>query len=272
MSFIKSLRTAIAQAIAPKTVITEPTLADHRAEQQFQAQRIAARTSQYAPVEDGHNNVLRGNISVDDVADFVSDYSKNAVCSLGSWSALAKAFNIYLKNPADKTLEAYLSEFHAWNAVNPTQMDEEQVLDTIARLSQVKPANANNQTDAIIARVRKISVEQLRVEREEKAKKDTARREEVIEQFATIVWSHVYSEHNFQMPAAKAEAKLVSAMEWIAGWQSNNPAAQAAELLLLEDDLKQVRIMAKRDVGNNDNFVDGTLTADHMMMQNERAA
>lgn len=270
MSFIKSIRTAIAQAIAPKTVITEPTIEDHRAEQRFQAERIASRVSQYAPTEVGHQDVTRGNISVNDVNDFVSDYAKSAIASLGSWSALAKGFNAYSKNPKDVKIEAYLSEFHAWNAVNPNQMDEEQVLDTIARLSQVKPATANNQTDAIIARVRKISVDQLRAEREAKAKLDTNKREELIEQFATIVWSHVFSEHNFEMPAHKAELKLISVMEWVAGWQSNNPAAQAAELLLLEDDLKQVRIMAKRDVGNNDGFVDGTLTADHMMLQNER--
>ena len=271
MSFINSIRSIIAQAIAPKTVITEPTAQDRREENEFHNNRVQARVSQYVG-EVGHQDVLRGNISVEDIGDLCSDYSKNAICSLASWSALAKAFNTYIKNPKDIKLEAFLSEFHAWNAVSPNQMGDEQVMDVIARLTQVSPAKANDATDAIIARVRKVSVDTLRAERQKKAAADTARREEQMEQFATIVWSHVFSEHNFEIPAAKCEAKLIDTMQWIANWQSNNPAAQAAELMLLESDLNHVRKLATRDVGNNENFVDGTLTADHMMMQNERAA
>ncbi len=271
MSFINSIRRAIAQAIAPETTISTPTAADHQEEKHFEQQRISGRVSQYAP-KVGHQDVLRGNISVNDISDLCSDYSKGAICSLACWSALAKGFNTYIKNPKDIKLEAFLSEFHAWNAVSPNQMDEVAVLETIARLTQVAPAKANEQTDAIIARVRKVSVTELRAEREKKAKADTARREEQLEQFATIVWSHVFSEHNFEMPAMKAEAKLIDTMQWIANWQSSNPAAQASELLLLESDLNLVRKLATRDVGNNDSFVDGTLSADHMMFQNERAA
>ena len=269
-SIFTSLRLAISQAIAPKTVITEPTAKDRAVEQQFHNDRVQARVSQYAEV--GHQDVLRGHLSCDDIGDLVSDYSKSAICSLASWSALAKAYNTYVKNPKDAKLEGYLSEFHAWNAVSPNQMDEVAVLETCARLTQVAPTKANEATDAIIARVRKVSVAELRVERERKAKADTARREEVLEQFVTAVWSHVFSEHNFSIPAAKVEGKLIDTMSWIANWQSNNPAAQAAELLLIEADLKMIRKLASRDVGNSEDFVDGVLTADHMMHQHERAA
>lgn len=271
-SVVAQAISVIAQAIAPKTVLSQPTAADHKAEAEFMNKRIQGRVSQYNQEEVGHQDVLRGHISCDDITDFISDYSKSAVCSLASWSALAKAYNAYVKNPKDTKLEAFFSEFHAWNAVNPQQMDEVAVMETCARLTQVAPTKGNDQTDAIIARVRKVSVEELRAEREKKAKADTARREELLEQFVTAVWSHVFSEHNFQFPAAKVEAKLVDTMTWIANWQSNNPAAQAAELLLIEADLKMVRKIASRDVGNSEDFVDGVLTTDHMMHQNERAA
>ena len=57
-------------------------------------------------------------------------------------------------------------------------------------------------------------------------------------------------------------------MEWVAGWDSYDPAQTAAEILLMEDDLHYHREDSnpKIKVKNNDrNFVDGILTADHMM-------
>lgn len=272
MSIIRSIRLVLSRAIAPKTVITHETHEERKAEAQWQAERVQSRVEQYAPQTDGHTDVTRGCFSVNDVCDLVSDYSKSAICNLASWSALAKAFNLFVKNPKHVGLETYLSEFHAWNAVSPNQMGDEQVLEVIARLTQVSPAKANDQTDAIIARVRKVSVAELREERMKKAIADTKRREEQMEQFAQMVWNHVYSEYNFEIPAAKAEMKLIDTMQWIAGWQSGNPAAQASELLLIEADLKHMKNLASRDVGNSDDFVEGVLTSDHMMKQNERAA
>ena len=47
MSFINSIRSIIAQAIAPKTVITEPTAQDRREENECHNNRVQARVSQY---------------------------------------------------------------------------------------------------------------------------------------------------------------------------------------------------------------------------------
>lgn len=268
MSMLRTIRLAVSRAIAPTTILSEETQADRNSDM---ARIVNNRKATYAEETVGHE-VLRGNISTNDISDFSSDYTKSAICTLGSWSALARAYNQFVKNQKDDTINRLIEEFHAWNAVSPKQMDEEEVLNVCAKLSQVKPAKANAATDAIIARVRKCSIEELTQQREAKAKLDSAKREDVLEQFITTVWSQVFSDNEFQMPAMKAEAKVIQTIEWVASWQSNNPAAQAAELLLIESDIKLLRSIAKQDVGNTDEFVDGSLTTDGMMRLSERRA
>ena len=266
-SAVKSTRNSLARAIAAPTTITPVTPKD---EFQETMRRKSIIDKQYNRLVVHNDEPLRGSISTNDIGDFVSDYTKAGICSLGSWSALARAYNLFVKNPKDQAIDKILSEFHAWNAVNPQQMDEQAVLDTCARLSQVQPAKGNDTTDAIIARVRKVSVAEVAASRQAKAAADTAKREALLEQFITAVWSHVYDENTYYMPALKAEGKLVNIMEWVANWNSNNPAAQASELLLIEDDLKLVRKIGSEDRGNTEQFVDGVLTADHMMTLAER--
>lgn len=266
---LRTIRLAISRAIAPATII-EPETNATRMEEALHIRSI--RNATYAE-EVGHVDTLKGTISTEDISDLSSDYVKSGICSLGSWSALARAYNMFMKNPKDMALESILSEFHAWNAVNPQQMDEEAVLTTCAKLSQVQPAKGNKQTDEIIARVRKVSVEELRANREAEAKKLTAKREAMLEQFITIVWSHVYSEQKYSMPASKAEAKAISVIEWVANWNSSNPASQAAELLLIEGDIAQLRRMARQETaGNPTDFDEGMLTVDGCCRLSERAA
>lgn len=230
---------------------------------------VEARRAQYIENND-QPEVLKGHIGTGDVSDFSSEYSRNALATLGAWSALAKGYNEFVKDQTSTKVGHFLNEFHAWNAVAPTQMDEEAVLLTCARLTEVKPSKANASTDEILARVRKCSVADVTAKRLADAAKKTAAREELLEAFVATVWSHVYSEQLFQMPAHKAEAKIIQTLEWVASWDSSNPAGQAAELLLIEDDLRLVRSIAKQDRGNNEDFVDGVLTADHMMQLSER--
>ena len=267
-NIIRSIRLAISRAVAPATVITPDSPKDLN---EYNAYVQQQRTKQYAEDkgEVGHEPI-KGTVSCFDVQDLVSDYAKSGICTLGSWSALARAYNLFLKNPKSKALDDLFSEFHAWNAVNPQQMDEEAVLTTVAKLTVVKPAKGSQATDEIIARVRKCTVAELTAQREAKAKLDTAKREAVMEGFITSVWAHVYSDGDYKMQAAKAESKLISVMEWVAGWNSSNPAGQAAELLLLESDLSTLRTLAKQGGEKYEEFVDGTLTADHMMQLTER--
>ena len=230
---------------------------------------VESRAKQYVetnePVE-----VLKGYISTNDVSDFDSECTRNAIASLGAWSALAKGYNEFVKDQRSVKVGHFLNEFHAWNAVSPQQMDEDAVLMTVARLTEVKPAKANEATDAILARVRKCSVADVTAKRLADAAKKTAAREELLEAFIATVWAHVFSDQLFQISAAKVEAKIIQTLEWVAGWDSSNPAGQAAELLLIESDLHMCRRIAKEDRSNTEEFADGVLTADHMMQLSER--
>lgn len=228
-----------------------------------------ARSKQYAEVEE-QAEPTKGYIATSDISDFISEYTRNAVAGLGSWSALAKGYNEFVKDQTSPKVALFLSEFHAWNAVAPQQMGEDEVLMTVARLTEVKPQKANAATDAILARVRKVSIEEVAAKRIADAEKKTRVREEMMEAFVAAVWSHVFSEQMFQLPAVKVEGKIIQTLEWVASWDSSNPAQQAAELLLIEADLKMVARMAKEDKGNNDEFVDGVLTSDAMMRLSER--
>lgn len=269
-SIFRNIRLAVSTLIhGDQAVNTLTAQVAAQLNQPHHSKVIAARKAQYAEPEE-HQEVTKGYISTEDLGDFISDYSKNAIASLGAWSALAKGYNEFVKDQTSPKVESFLSEFHAWNAVSPSQMDEEAVLMTVARLAEVKPAKANETTDAILARIRKCTIEEVAAKRQADAEKKSRIREELLEAFVSAVWSHVYSEKMYQLPAAKVETKLIQTMEWVAGWDSTNPAAQAAELLLIEADLKMVKQLAKQDKHNHEDFVDGVLTADAMMRMNER--
>lgn len=270
MSIIRNVRLAFSTLInGDKHIVNTTANMFQQLNQPHHSKVIEARQKQYAehaePVE-----VLKGYISTEDVSDFSSEYVRNAVATLGAWSALAKGYNEFVKDQKSLKVGHFLNEFHAWNAVAPSQMDEEAVLLTCARLTEVKPAKANAATDEILARVRKCSVAEVAAKREADAAKKTRQREELLEAFVAMVWSHVFSEQLFSMPAHKAEAKIIQTLEWVASWDSNNPAQQAAELLLIEDDLKLCRKIAKEDRQNHEEFVDGVLTSDAMMRLSER--
>ena len=272
MSILRNVRLAFSTLInGDKAIVNNSRAVFEQLQQPHHSKVIEARQKQYAeyaePVE-----VLKGYIGTEDIADFSSEYVRNALATLGAWSALAKGYNEFVKDQRSDRVSHFLNEFHAWNAVAPNQMDEEAVMLTCARLTEVKPVKANAQTDAILARVRKCSVEEVAAKRQADAAKKTRQREELLEAFVTTVWSHVFSEQQFSMPAHKAEAKVLQTLEWVASWDSNNPAQHAAELLLIEDDLKLVRNIAKQDRQNNEEFVDGVLTSDAMMRLTERAA
>ena len=203
-----------------------------------------------------------GFISTDDLSDLNSEYIKNAIASLGAWSAIARAYNEFIKNPKSNTITDLFNEFHAWNAIAVKQMNEDDVLAVVARLTVVKPAKGSKETDAIIARVRKCTIADVQAKREADAELRTAQREAALENFLSALWQHIFSDKVFQIQAQKVVAKVVQTMEWIANWDSSNPAAQAAELLLAESDLNLIKQIAARDRGNTEDFVDGVMCAD----------
>jgi len=216
----------------------------------------------------GANNTARepmvGHFSTSDVSDLGSDYAKSAIAQLGSWSALARGFSEFCKNPKSDTVDSIIGEFHAWNATlsEGKQMDDEATLLVISRLSQVKPAKGNQQTDEIIARVTKKSVADVQADRVAKAAIKTKQREDHIVAFNSLLHASVIGDAFAEMPAQKAYDKLEQTLIWVASWDSSNPAAQAAELLLIEQDMKMVAKIGKRAAGSTEDFVDGVMCAD----------
>jgi hypothetical protein len=55
--------------------------------------------------------------------------------------------------------------------------------------------------------------------------------------FVEHVWSWTVVETEYSIPMAKVIGKVIQTMEWVAGWDSYDPAQTAAEILLMEDDL-----------------------------------
>lgn len=265
------IRNSIASLIAVKAADTPATrAADAAQDRQEQDRRIRIlQTTTHAEPR----QVTVGHITTEDLLDFGSKYSRSAVAQLGCWSAIARGFSEFVKaggrasfdakNPKSDKLDAFCLEFHAWNAVaGEGEMDENATLETIARLSQVKPAKGDKQTDAIIARVLNKSVEEVKADREAKAAVATKRREEGILAFNTILWSCVYSEGTYTMPAERVLNKLEQTLLWMAGWDTTNPASLAAELLLVEADMQTVKQVAAKSVGACADFEEGVMCAD----------
>jgi hypothetical protein len=218
---------------------------------------------------------FKGEFSTSNLNLLNSTRVKEAICGLGAWSALARAFNAYNQNldkpiqrRDDEKVNALIDEFHAWNSCAQNQMDEDAVMDLATRLADVQPAKGNAQTDIIIARVRKCTVEEVRADRDRKAKVKAAIRVERIVGFVEHVWSWSVVDTEYSIPMAKVIGKVIQTMEWVAGWDAFDPAQVAAEILLMEDDLRTLEKLAKNKCNDHgEKFIDGVLTADGMMRQ-----
>ena len=197
---------------------------------------------------------------------------------LGAWSALARAFNEYEKVVGNRVanevkLGQLNDEFHCWNAAcsSEKQMDAEAIILAVDKIAVQKPVKGDATTDAIIARVRKCTVAELKAAREAMAAKQSAARAELLTGFVATIGSFTSGDMNPSIPNAKVAAKALQTLDWIAEMWTGNPAGIAAELLLIEGDLATIEAAAKReDMHDDRDFIDGTLTSDHMM--NSRAA
>lgn len=275
MNFIKSIRQVLANAIAPTnhsiTIDTQgardliiPQAPTHILTQE---ERSKKETAKYP-----------GKIKISQIVDLNSTYLKNALLQLGAWSALARSFAEYerivgKRGVSDQKLGALLEEFHAFNAATDVdkQMNDESVIITADRLSKVQAQKGTPETDAIIARIRKCSIDDLRKQREADAAKASAKRESMLEGFITQVWSFKGNDLDPALDGTKAVGKALQTMDFIARSWTGNPASIAAELLLIEHDMKVLEKISAEDLDANPDahFINGTLTADGMMNQEE---
>lgn len=268
MKALRSIRLLISRAIAPSCV-SEETPDDITADRKAAASRYAAavattaRHSATGALLDSKHEKLIGHLSTEDLSDFASDYGRNAIINLGTWSAIARGFGEFVRNQKSEKLETILAEFHCWNAraSESAQMNDDMTLAVIARLSVVKPKKGNEQTDAIIARITHKSLEEVAEARLKKAEKQTKQREDAILGFNSALWATPQGDGEATMPAQKAFDKLQQTMLWVGEWDAEDERI-AAELLLLESDLKMVSQIAKKEAGAAHDFEDGVMAAD----------
>lgn len=202
-----------------------------------------------------------------------SDYLRNAIAQLGAWSCLARAFSQYEKVVGQKrgdmsAFETLVEEFHCWNSAisEAKQMDDEAIALAADKISVVRPPKGSKETDAIIARIRKCTVAELKAQREEKAAKASAARTELLTGFCQTLGHWSGSDMDPSISNAKAAAKAVQTIEWLAS-QDWSPEFVAGECLLIEADLATLERNARREEARGDGgtFVDGTLTSDGMV-------
>lgn len=270
-----TLRNAIANMISTKKQVQCTMVLDHGAKD-LTYNKMPDFLSNTQALE---SQAFKGEFSTSHLELLNSQRVKETICGLGAWSALARAFNSYNNNldkpkqrQDDKPVNLLIDEFHAWNSLAQNQMDKDAVLDLATRLADVQPPKGNPSTDLIIARVRKCSVDEVKKDRERKALIKAAIRVERIIGFVQHVWSWTVVETEYSIPMMKVINKVIQTMEWVAGWDSYDPAQTAAEILLMEDDLRTLEKLSK--VKNNDHgedFIDGVLTADGMMRHTSRA-
>lgn len=202
--------------------------------------------------------------------------ARTAVAGLGSWTALANAVRRFTTE-MDKTAsrrdpfkwEQMLEEFHMWNALSPQPMDADATLTVIEKLMIKHEPKSNSATDKIIAEVRNISVEKVREERIARTKATNLKRVEYIESFNSMLWDTAHSD---DVPASlaweKVFLKLTQTMEWIAGWDSYDPASVAAEIIEIKEDIRLLKNQEKLSNTEHKDFIDGTLTTDGMIRNN----
>ncbi len=217
-----------------------------------------------------------GVFHCDDLMLIQNQRARTAIAGLGSWTALANAVRRFTTE-MDKTAsrrdpskwETMLEEFHMWNALSPQPMDAEATLTVIEKLMIKPEPRSNSSTDKIIAEVRNISVEKVREERIERTKQTNLKRIDYIESFNGMLWE---AAHSNDVPATlaweKVFLKLTQTMEWIAGWDSYDPASVAAEIIEIKEDIRLLKNQEKLSNTEHMDFIDNTLTTDGMIRNN----
>lgn len=266
MSIISSIRNTIANLIAAdrqparlivdnSKTLTTPNMPAHVLSQAERAEKQA---------------LVAGKFYVMDLTRLNSERVRDAIASLGCWSALARGFSEYervtgKRNLSDAKLTVLVDEFHAWNASSSARgyMTSDQLFEAVAKMAVVTPPKGSPETDAILARVKKVSVDTIRADRLKKAEAHTQARIDMLDGFVALIESSTGGtiEHH-AMSSAKALDKAIQTLEWVAGWDSNNPAEQAAELLMIEDDIRLIKQLAKVEKDNNQDYEEGVMATD----------
>lgn len=217
--------------------------------------------------------VIKGHMTPADLSDLVSEWSKSSIANQASWIALAGAWQLFdkeMNKTPDRrnlqTIEASLDKFHAWNAVSPRPYDESGIEEQIIKMSMKPVTKGNKETDAIRARIRGVSIQMFQQERERLERLRQATSVERIKSFLTMCNNCPSCDGNYHITIQQAVKKLEDTCKFLADPNRQFDDIWACgEILLIESDIELIKSAYGRNNENQENFVDGVLTADHMM-------
>ena len=219
-------------------------------------------------------SVVKGFIYPQDVLELTGEWSKSSVANNASWICLAKAWQAYEKmmakmvdrrNPQE--IESLLDGFHAWNSVSPKPYDEDGIEEQVIKMCIRNVPKGNAETDAIRARVRGMSVNQFKQERERMERLKKVTQAENIRGFLVMAKSSTpIVDGDYKITLQQAIDKLDDTMRFLADPSRGFDDLWAcATIKIIEGDIEILKTMTRNGNDNNDDFVDGVLTADHMM-------
>ena len=206
------------------------------------------RQPQFATINKvGHH--VAGNLSLEQLKELASSRIKDAIFNYAAWLCLARAFNTFCKTVAKRMqgqqaldVAKALNEFHDWNSSMNNPMGQERIKEIVAKLATPQIAKENDATDAILARIKGMSIDEVHKVRLEKAEAHAKDREAKIKSFLQEVeaMAECADLGNPSINAQTATLKAVDCLQWLANWE--NP--DMAELLIAEGDITILEALA----------------------------
>ena len=249
-----SIRRAIASFIAPAAGTINATPAQLAKVQTLTIPANVGTQRNRSVIASQSAEMKNGKFYPEHLELLSSQYLRDAIAGLGAWGSLAKMFNEYAKmqnrrNADPSKYEQAKEEFHIWNAATSIdkQMGEEQVIIALDKIAEVNVPQGNKDTDAIIARVLNKDLATVQADRVTKAAKQTAERKAMLAHLCADVWQYSGEEVDCFLSSAKVASKGIQTLEFIATYWQGRPEAIAAELLLIESDMKTIEALAQRE-------------------------
>lgn len=220
----------------------------------------------------GHH--IAGNLSLEQLKELASYRIKDAIFNYAAWLCLARAFNTFCKTVAKRMqgqqaldVAKALNEFHDWNSSMNNPMNQERIEEIVVKLATPQIAKENDTTDAILARIKGMSIDEVRKVRLEKAEAQAKDREAKIKSFLQEVeaMSECAELGNPSINAGTATLKAIDCLQWLASWE--NP--DMAELLIAEADITILEALAHSEGLKENGAGEGSREIDDALLNSQ---
>lgn len=198
------------------------------------------------------NTAPIGKFTVEHLELIQSQYYRDAIASLGAWSALASAFNAFVKMKAGRNTEANYEQqreqFHAWNAACSIdrQMGEDQVLEAVAKMATATVKEGRPENLKIIADALDKSIDEIKADRVKRAQKKAAEKKAQLVAFVADIWEFTGAPVSAWISSTKAAQKGIQTLNFIDEYWEDETAA-ACEMLLVRHDMKTIEALARKE-------------------------